>query len=129
MEIAMICVLIASFLPILCIGYAKLSSGFKLKDNKDPRGFLSSAEGASYRAKCAHDNSWEALTPFAISVAFAMISKVDPLILSRLCMIYIGFRLLYIWFYIYDKAALRSLVFTIAWFIVIGIFYLAIKAY
>ena len=51
MTVALWCVLIALFLPILCTSIAKLSSGrFNLRQNHDPRAFLDKLEGMPRRA-------------------------------------------------------------------------------
>lgn len=125
MNIAFLCVFIASFLPILFVAFAKFSGGFKLGNNHDPRKFLSRMEGPQYRAKCAHDNSWEAFAPFAAAVILASISSVAPPLIDKLAMTFVIARVFYGIVYILDRPTLRSLFFFIAWACVIALFYLA----
>lgn len=40
MTVALWCILIAIFLPYICTGVAKISGGYRLKDNHDPGIFL-----------------------------------------------------------------------------------------
>ena len=110
MKISVICVFIASLQPILFIAAAKILAGFKLGHNHDPRKFLAKAEGKAHRAKCAHDNSWEAFAPFAAAVILALITGVDPHLVNKLAMIFVGLRFIYGLAYIFDWATFRSLV-------------------
>ncbi len=128
MNIAFFCVFIASILPILFVAFAKFTGGFKLGNNHDPRKFLSKAQGKQYRAKCAHDNSWEAFAPFAAAVILATISSVPQPLIDKLCLTFIIARVFYGVAYIIDRPGLRSILFFIAWFCVIGLFYLSWSA-
>lgn len=128
MKPAIASVFLASMLPIIFAGIAKYLCGFKVKDNSDPRRRLAQAEGKAYRAKCAHDNSWEALPPFAAGVILAMITGVTPSTINAFAMAFIGFRVVYGAAYILDLATIRSLVWAAALFCTASLFYLAFTA-
>jgi uncharacterized MAPEG superfamily protein len=125
METAIICVFIASILPIAFAGTAKFLCGFKVKHNRDPRKLLAQSEGKAYFAKCAHDNSWEAFAPFAAGVILAMITGVNPSTFNPLCIAFVVFRILYGLAYIFDKPTLRSILWDAAFFSSASLYYLA----
>lgn len=108
MNTAFFCVLIASLLPILWIGVAKLVGGFSLEDNTHPRLSLDNLAGKAQRAKWAHDNSWEAFGPFAAAVIIGSICQVDQGTLNLVASLFILFRIFYGLAYIYDFPTLRS---------------------
>jgi uncharacterized MAPEG superfamily protein len=114
MKTAIICVFIASIQPVLFIAVAKVLAGFKLGNNHDPRGKLAKSEGKAYRAKCAHDNSWEAFAPFAAAVILAMVSGVNPHFINKVALIFVGLRFAYGVAYIFDFATSRSIIWTAA---------------
>lgn len=118
MIVAFWCVLIAIFLPYLCIGIAKVGGGFGLRDNHDPRAFLQTLEGFAHRAHSAQLNSFEITPAFAAAVIIAYISEgADLVTINVLAVLFITSRLLYIICYLADWATLRSLV----WFVSMGI--------
>lgn len=118
MTIALWCILIAIFLPYLCTGVAKISGGFGLKDNHDPRDFLDSLEGLGRRAHAAQLNSFEITPAFAAAVIVAHLAGNAELVtINVLSVLFITSRLLYIICYLADWAILRSLV----WFVGIGL--------
>lgn len=128
MKPAIVSVFIASVLPIVFAGIAKFLAGFKVKDNRDPRGRLARAEGKAYRAKCAHDNSWEALPPFAAAVILAMITGAAPSSINQFSIIFVVLRVVYGAAYILDYPTLRSTLWAGGWFCVTSLFYLAFTA-
>jgi uncharacterized MAPEG superfamily protein len=115
MTVAFWCVLIAIFLPYLCISVAKFSGGkFGLRENHDPRAFLDNLEGFARRAHCAQLNSFEVTPAFAAGVIIAHIADNAELVtIDVLAVLFITSRLLYIICYLADWAVLRSLV----WFV------------
>jgi uncharacterized MAPEG superfamily protein len=125
MTIAYFCVLIASILPIVWVGYAKIVSGFTMKDNFTPRELLEKCTGKARRAKWAQENSWEAFAPFAAAVIIAAQCGVLQSTLDSIAMVFVAMRILFGIFYIADQASLRSLV----WFAGMGcnftLYYLA----
>lgn len=125
MNISIFCVFLASLLPIFFIGYAKFLGGFKLGHNHDPRKYLAKLEGKGHRAKCAHDNSWEAFAPFAAAVILALASGVDPKLVDKWAISFVVLRVVYGLLYIYDQAALRSTVWLGGMICTWSLFYLA----
>ncbi|TRX54475.1 MAPEG family protein [Thalassomonas sp. M1454] len=115
MTIAYWCVLASCLLPLLAVGYAKfLSSDSDPKnyDNNNPRDYLAKLKGDGQRALWAEKNTLEAMPLFFAAVIIAHNTGADQATLDALAISFIGFRLLYIYLYISDKATLRSL----SWF-------------
>ncbi len=118
MTVALWCILIAICLPYLCVGVAKISGGFRLKDNHDPRDFLESLNGLGRRAHAAQLNSFEVTPAFAAAVIVAHLAGNAELVtINVLSVLFITSRLLYIICYLADWAILRSLV----WFVGMGL--------
>jgi len=79
MTIAYFCIVIAIFIPVVCVAFAKFSA--KGYDNGMPREFLEKVDGPRKRAHYAQMNSWEALTPFAAGVIVAhQLNAPQPLV-------------------------------------------------
>lgn len=118
MTVALWCILIAICLPYICTGIAKVSGGFRLKDNHDPRDFLESLNGLGRRAHAAQLNSFEVTPAFAAAVIVAHLAGNAELVtINVLSVLFITSRLLYIICYLADWAILRSLV----WFVGMGL--------
>ncbi|HCS44249.1 MAG TPA: hypothetical protein DIW52_15720 [Pseudomonas sp.] len=118
MTVALWCILIAIFLPYVCTGAAKISGGYRLKDNHDPRDFLDSLDGFGRRAHAAQLNSFEVTPAFAAAVIVAHLAGNAELVtINVLAVLFITSRLLYIICYLADWATLRSLV----WFVGMGL--------
>jgi len=118
MNVALWCVLIAFLLPYLCTLVAKVSGGYRLSDNHDPRDFLESLEGFARRAHAAQLNSFEIAPAFAAAVIVAhLVGNAELVTLNVLSVLFITSRLLYIICYLADWAILRSLV----WFVGMGL--------
>ena len=125
MVIPYICMLIAAIMPMLFAGYAKFS--VKGYDNAVPRDFLAKLQGKGKRAHAAHLNSFEAFPPFAAGVIVAHLSSVDPSQIAFLSVLFIIFRVIYGFMYIFDNHILRSAVWGAAFFCVVSLFVLAIQ--
>ena len=118
MTVALWCILIAILLPYMCTWIAKISGGFRLKDNHDPRDFLDSLEGLGRRAHSAQLNSYEVTPAFAAAVIVAhLVGNAELVTINVLSVLFITSRLLYIICYLADWATLRSLV----WFVGIAL--------
>jgi uncharacterized MAPEG superfamily protein len=104
------CLLVTGFMPIVCAGISKW--GASDYDNGNPREWLARQEGYRRRANAAQQNSWEAFLWFAVAVLVAMQTGADPSRIDGLAMLFVASRVLYIAFYVADRATLRSL----AWF-------------
>ena len=129
MSIAILCVFFASLLPVIFVGYAKITGGFKTgKHNSTPREFLAGLEGKSFRARCAHDNSWENFAPFAAAVILAMNMGVKQQSVDILAVSFIIARIGYGLSYIYDKHILRSLIYFLGLSCTAALFILAALA-
>ena len=123
---AYLSVFISSFMPVFFIGIAKYLGGFKFKDNSRPRDFESQLKGKAYFAKCAHDNSWEALAPFAAAVIISIQAGVSQQLVNGLAVSFVVFRFIYGLCYIKDWATARSIFYTFAILCVAGLFILSI---
>jgi uncharacterized MAPEG superfamily protein len=118
MTVALWCILIAIFLPYVCTVVAKVSGGFRLDDNHDPRDFLDSLNGLGRRAHAAQMNSFEVTPAFAAAVIVAHLAGNAELVtINVLSVLFITSRLLYIICYLADWAIMRSLV----WFVGMGL--------
>ncbi len=112
MILAYWCVLIAAFMPVGFVAYAKFFCGKKmdLETNRYPRRWLEQTEGAQQRAYWAQLNSFEAFPPFAAGVIIAVIAGGSVAAINILAVLFILLRVVYGWCYINDKASARSLV-------------------
>ncbi len=107
MSIALWCLMIAGWLPIVCAGISKWgASDF---DNQYPREWLAKQEGHRKRANGAQQNSWEAFLWFGIAVLVAMVTKADPGKIDDLAIIFIVCRIFFIGFYLANLSTLRTL--------------------
>ena len=123
MTVALWCILIAILLPYVCTWIAKLSGGFRLKDNHDPRGFLDNLEGVGKRANAAQLNSFEVIPAFAAAVIVAHLAGNAELVtINVLAVLFITSRLLYIICYLADWATLRSLVWFVGMALIVSFF-------
>jgi uncharacterized MAPEG superfamily protein len=124
MNQAVLAVLVAGFLPIVCAGIAK--AGAKDYDNHQPRAWLEHQQGRRARANAAQQNSFEAFAFFAAAVALAMAAGVDRETLATTAWFFIATRIAYIVCYVADWATARSLVWTLGLAACIRIYWLAI---
>src|SRR5690606_6960879 len=126
MTIAFWCVLAAMFIPLCCSLVAKMTgSGFPTASNHIPREFLEALDGPRKRAHWAQQNSFEAYPAFAAAVIIAHIAQASQPWIDALALGFVVFRILYAFFYITDKATLRSAVWGLALVCVIGQFVVA----
>lgn len=114
MTIAYVCVIFAFFLPMLLAGYAKFSSGFRPRDNHNPREFLAKIQGNALRARWAEQNTYESLPAFFAAVIIAHQLHAPQHLIDNLALAFIALRLVYAWCYVTDRASLRSLIWTAA---------------
>lgn len=113
MILAYWCVLIAAFMPMGFVLYAKAGGQRKmgLGDNHHPRRWLEEqTDGPQKRAYWAQQNSFEAFPAFAAGVIIAMISGGSIPAINLFAVLFIVLRLIYGWCYISDRASLRSIV-------------------
>jgi uncharacterized MAPEG superfamily protein len=123
--IAYWCVLAAILLPYIWTGVAKASSGFKPRDNHNPRDYLDKLEGPAKRAHWAQLNTFESIPGFMAAVIIAHLAQAPQGWVDGLALAYIGLRLAYGVLYITDQAALRTLVWAAGLACIAGLFIVA----
>ncbi|MDI3274761.1 MAPEG family protein [Pseudomonas sp. AL03] len=127
MTVALWCILIVIFLPYICTGIARVSGGFRPKDNHDPRDFLESLNGLGRRAYAAHLNGLEVTPAFAAAVIVAHLAGNAELVtINVLSVLFITSRLLYIICYLADWAILRSLVWLVGMGLIVSFFVVSV---
>jgi uncharacterized MAPEG superfamily protein len=125
--VAFWCVLIACVLPIVCawlakrgmFGVSRRQGGY---DNHNPRAWMATQTGARARANAAQANSFEALPFFIAAVLMAHQLKAGQTVVDILAALFVALRIVYIMMYVADAAALRSAVWTLAFFVNLAIF-------
>lgn len=111
MTIILVCLLIATVMPILAkapLAFAqnKQEGGY---DNRHPRAQQNALVGFGARAKAAHENCFEALTMFLPgALAVIALNQVGP-IAQYLCMAFIVARVAYLMSYWFDFHLVRSI--------------------
>jgi uncharacterized MAPEG superfamily protein len=111
----------------MCTWIAKISGGFRLKDNHDPRDFLDSLEGVGRRAHAAQLNSFEVIPAFAAAVIVAhLVGNAELVTINVLSVLFITSRLLYIICYLADWATLRSLVWFVGMALIVSFFVVSV---
>ncbi len=123
MSLAYWCVLIAAILPYPIVIVAKANK--KQFDNSAPREQLAQAEGYRKRANWAQFNAFEAFPPFAAAVIIAHLQHAPQATIDTLAATFIAMRVLHAIFYIANKPTLRSIVWSLGFACVIGLFVLA----
>jgi uncharacterized MAPEG superfamily protein len=111
MRTALICVLIAGLMPYLWTAVAKVLG--PRYDNRNVREWQSRLSGVAQRAHAAHLNSFEAFPFFAAAVLAAIAARADMQRVAMLSIAFVIARVVYGLVYLWDVAALRSLV----WFV------------
>lgn len=125
MTIALWCVLVAAFLPLLFTALAKSGKGF---DNAKPRDYLEHTTDWRRRSYWAHLNGFEAYPPFAAAVIIAHVIAGANETANLLAIAFIGLRLAYGACYIANLALLRSLIWFGATLCTVGLFVVAARA-
>lgn len=106
-------ILAACLLPYVFTMIAKLSGGFTLKDNQNPRAFLANTTGLAARANAVQQNSFESLPLFLVSILMAEYLVVPSEINLKLAIAYLVLRVLYGFAYLANLPAFRSII----WFL------------
>ena len=122
------CVLIAALLPIVCAGIAK--SGMMSTspreggyDNNNPRSWLARQTDWRARANAAQANTFEALPFFFAAVIIAHLLQAGQTRLDILALMFVVLRIAYIMMYVADWAKARSLLWSLALLVNIGILF------
>ena len=121
MSLAIVCIVIAALLPIVCAGISKW--GLRDYDNRAPREWLARQTGARARADAAQANSWEAFPVFAAGVLVALNTGAAPLTVDLLAAFFIASRIAYIWLYVSDRATARSIVWALGFFASLALYF------
>jgi uncharacterized MAPEG superfamily protein len=124
MNHAVLPVLIAGLLPIVCAGIAKW--GAKDYDNRHPRAWMATQDGRRARADAAQQNSFEAFPFFAAAVGLALWSQADALEVTLWGWFFVAMRVAYIYCYVTDRATTRSLCWMFGFAAVIRLFVMAL---
>lgn len=125
MTIAYWCVLAAILLPYIWTYVAKFTSGFRPRDNHNPREYLEKLQGPAKRAHWAQLNSFESIPAFMAAVIVSHLAGAPQDRIDAIAVTYIVLRLAYGVFYITDKALLRSIVWSAGLACVIALFVIA----
>lgn len=124
MNHAVLPVLVAGLLPIVCAGIAKW--GAKDYDNHHPRAWMTAQTGRRARADAAQQNSFEAFPFFAAGVALALWCQADALEVALWGWLFVAMRVAYIYCYVTDRATPRSLFWMFGFAVVIRLYVMAL---
>ena len=117
----------ASVLPLFTAGLAKAQGRFKLKDNQSPRIFQQNLTGVAARINAAQMNSYETLPVFLAAVLTAEYMVVQQPLVNYFAWAYVFLRVLYIAAYALNLATFRSIIWTLAFFCPLYLFYMAAR--
>jgi len=127
MTIAIICVILSGFLPIIAAGIAKFGpreqNAPDAFDNRHPRQWLAKQTGMRARANAAQANTFESLPFFFAAVAIAMIMQAPQERVDVLAVVFLLARIAFIICYLKDWANLRTLVWTIGLACTVALFF------
>jgi uncharacterized MAPEG superfamily protein len=125
------CVLVAAILPLVCASLAKAGGGRSRRDggfdNADPRGWLARQTDWRARANAAQLNSFEALPFFIGAVIIAHQLGAYQARLDLLAFLFVFLRVLYIMMYVAGLSTLRSLAWTLAFLVNVGILFIGYR--
>jgi len=99
-------------MPVATVGFAKMGAGY---DNREPRQWMQTLEGARRRAYAAHINCYEALMVFLSALFMAVWTDGPVELVDALSVIFVLARIGYVLAYIGDKPAARSLVWSVGY--------------
>lgn len=121
MTVAEGCLLFAALMPIIAVGLAKAQPGY---DNANPRAFLSTLTGWRARAVALQVNCFEALPLITAGILLAQWHRVPQARIDAFALAYVLTRLAYAGAYLAGRATLRSILWTAATAIAVGLFLL-----
>ena len=107
-------ILIACLMPYAFTLIAKIASGFKAKDNENPRAFLAQTTGLAARANAAQQNSFESLPLFIAAILMAEYMVIPQGITMMLGIAYLVLRVIYGMCYLCNWATLRSIIWVLS---------------
>ncbi|MBK0064680.1 MULTISPECIES: MAPEG family protein [unclassified Acinetobacter] len=120
-------ILAACLLPYVFTIIAKLSGGFKAKDNQNPRQFLAQSTGIAARANAAQQNSFESLPLFIAAILMAEYMVIPQNIIMTFGLAYLVLRILYGICYLINWATLRSIIWLLSMLCPISLLILIIR--
>jgi uncharacterized MAPEG superfamily protein len=127
MTIAIVCVILTGFLPIIAAGIAKFgptkSALSDPYDNNQPREWLAKQTGLRARANAAQANTFESLPFFYVAIALAMILEAPQARIDVLATGYVLARIAYIVCYLMNWANLRTLVWLMGFACTVALFF------
>jgi uncharacterized MAPEG superfamily protein len=120
MTIALWCILVACFPPIVCSWLAK--GGEKKFDNASPRAWLEQQTGWRLRADWAQRNHYEVFPAFAAAVLVAQFARAPQGWADVLAAAFVLLRVAYIAAYVAGFPSLRSALWSAAFACILGLF-------
>jgi uncharacterized MAPEG superfamily protein len=123
MTIAEWCLFGSVLLNIGSLAPAK-AAGFREYDNADPRNPRFYKHPLRKRAWGAHQNGLEAFPFFAAAVLLAELRQAPQGWIDGLALVFLALRTAYVLAYVGDRATLRSLIWTTAFLVNVGLFLL-----
>ncbi|MFT4746923.1 MAG: putative MAPEG superfamily protein [Congregibacter sp.] len=128
MTIVIICLFIATFMPILAkapmaIAMNKEKGGY---DNRHPREQQKCLSGFGARAKAAHENCFEALIMFTPGALAVLITNNVGQLAEYFAIAFVVSRLAYLLAYYFDKHVIRSIFWGIGFISSLALIWLAI---
>lgn len=119
--------MVACILPFVWAMATKKLGGFKLKDNSQPRDFLSQLSGMAARANAAQANSYESLPMFLAGVLLALYTFVPQIVVNGYAWAYVILRVLFGLCYIFDWVILRSITWMLSLACIFMLFIMSLK--
>ena len=123
MTVAFWAILVASLLPIASSVLSKW--GAKGMDNAAPRAWIEGLSGWRRRADWAQRNHLEALPPFAAAVIVAHLAHAPQGAANLLAVAFVLVRIAYTAAYVLDRPSIRSLLWSVGFACVIGLYVIA----
>ena len=120
-------ILIACLLPYVFTILAKVTGGFKPRDNQNPRDFLAKTTGLAARANAVQQNSFESLPLFIAAVLMAEYMVIPQSFIMTLGIAYLILRIIYGICYLANWATLRSIIWTLSMLCPVCLLLLIIK--
>lgn len=127
MSTAIVCVILAGFLPLIAAGIAKFgpqeNNPSEPFDNHEPRTWLAKQTGMRARANAAQANTFESLPFFYIAIAISLMLDAPIERVNALAIAYLLARVAYLICYLKDWANVRSLMWLIGFGCTVVLFF------
>jgi uncharacterized MAPEG superfamily protein len=120
MSFAFAMILLAALAPYVTVGFAK--AGASAYDNATPRDWAARQDDWRARAIAAHQNHFEAFAPFAAGVFVATLGGADTAVIDALAASFVVLRVVYTLAYVKGAATLRSVLWSLGFLCVLGLF-------